>query len=188
MYYVKILLVLSVILLTACTKNIDVYTDGAKFKEEYEALNSSGITVELNNEAKIKYLELTEVLNLFENKTGIIYFGFPSCPWCRNIIPVLLEVANDNNEVVYYFNPKEVRGTDNADFAKLMEILDSYLNTDENGEKVLYVPDVYFIKNGKIVGHHLGSASSQTNPYEKLTDEQTKELKETYVNLINKIK
>ena len=181
----KVLLVLSVVLLTACMKN---NTDGEKFKLEYEALNDKGIIVEINADANIKYLELTEVLDLFENKTGIIYFGFPNCPWCRNIIPILLDVAKDNNEVVYYFNPREVRGTDDPDFAKLMEILYDYLHSDENGEKVLYVPDVYFIKNGNIVGHHLGSASTQNNPYEKLTEEQIKELKEIYINLLNKIK
>ena len=185
----KVLLVLCIILLTACgQKEVLVQTDGAKFEQEYEALNDKGIVVDIDTNAKVKYLELNEVVDFLENKTGIIYFGFPGCPWCRNILPVLLNVAKDNNEMVYYFNPRDVRGTNNEDFNKVMAILDEYLDVNSDGEKTLYVPDVYFVKEGNIVGHYLGSVSSQTNPYEALTETQKQELYNIYKDLLDKIK
>lgn len=183
----KILLVLCIMLLTGCGKEEVVYTDGAKFEQEYEALNDNGIVVDIDSDVNIKYLELSEVVDFLENKTGVIYFGFPKCPWCRNIIPVLLDVATDNNQIVYYFNPQDVRGTDNEEFDKVMEILDEYLLVNSDGEKTLYVPDVYFVKEGNIVGHYLGSVSSQTNPYENLTETQKEELYNIYKELIDKI-
>lgn len=184
----KILLVLVVILLTACGKDVTVYTDGAKFEQEYEELNEKGIAVDIDTNANIKYLELNEVLDFFENKTGVIYFGFPNCPWCRNIVPVLLEVLDEEKYPMYYYNPKDVRGTENEEFKKLMTILDPYLTTNNEGVKTLYVPDVYFVKDGKIVGNHLGSVETQTNPYEKLTEEQLRELKNIYKELVKKIR
>jgi len=184
----KILFVLCILLLTACgDKDVTVYTDGAKFESEYEALNDRGIVVEIDTNAKVKYLELNQVIEFFENKTGVIYFGFPNCPWCRNIIPSLLDLTSEEGYTLYYYNPKDVRGTDNEDFKRLMNILDPYLTVNEEGVKTLYVPDVYFVKDGKIVGNHLGSVDSQTNPYEKLTQEQINELKQIYKDLFYKI-
>lgn len=182
----KILLILCVVLLTACSTNI--YTDGAKFEREYESLNESGIVVDIDTDNNIKYLELSEVVDFLENKTGVIYFGFPNCPWCRNIIPILLEVAKEEGYGVYYFNPKDVRGTDNENFKKVMSILNPYLTSNSEGVKTLYVPDVYFVKDGQIVGNHLGSVSSQTNPYEPLTEKQITELKQIYKDLFDKIR
>lgn len=186
----KVLFVFVVLLLTGCADNniVNVYTDGAKFEKEYEALNENGIVVDIDTNSNIKYLELTEVIDLFENKTGVIYFGFPNCPWCRNMIPILLDVTKENHEVLYYFNPSGVRGTNDENFSKLMTILDNYLTSNSEGVKTLYVPDVYFIKDGSIVGHHLGSAPTQTNPYELLTEEQKIELKNIYRNLIKEMK
>ena len=193
----KVLLILSIILLTACNdveqpvdnddKEQNVSSETLKFKEEYEALNDKGIVVEVDRDVNIKYLQTNEVVDLLENKTGIIYFGFPGCPWCRNIVPILFDIAKENNQTIYYFNPSGLRGTSNEEFEKIMNILNNYLETNENGEKTLYVPDVYFVKDGDIVGHHLGSASSQTNPYEALTEVQKQELINIYKELISKM-
>lgn len=198
----KILLILSIILLTACNnveqpvdnddkenkQEENVASETLKFKEEYEALNSSGIVVEVDSNVNIEYLKTSEVIDLLENKTGIIYFGFPSCPWCRNIVPILFDVAKENNQAIYYFNPSGLRGTGDGEFNKIMTLLNDYLETNDEGEKTLYVPDVYFVKDGSIVGHHLGSAPSQTNPYVSLTENQKQELINIYKELINKIK
>lgn len=186
----KVLIILLVLILTGCNEpiEVDVYQQTTQFKSEYEKYNGNGIDVSIDTSVDLKYLDTLEVIDLLENKTGVIYFGFPTCPWCRNIIPILFDVAKENNEIIYYFNPSSLRGTDDENFNKIMTILDSYLEADENGEKVLYVPDVYFIKNGNIVGHHLGSVISQINPFEPLTDVQKTELKQIYLELINKIK
>ena len=165
------------------------------FKAEYEALNylynsnkkSVRMNIPLDN--PIVYSNLTEILDVIKTKTGIVYFGFPECPWCRNAVPVLLDSAKNNNiEKIYYLNPKDYRNLDNRDYQELVSILNPYLKEDENGIKKLYVPDVYFIKDGKVVGNHLGTIDSQDDPYVALTDNQRKELYNIYSDLLNKIK
>lgn len=164
-------------------------SDGEKFKAEYEALNNENVNINISKNNPIKYVTLDEVFDIIQNKTGVIYFGFPGCPWCRNMIPVLFEAAKNNNiDTIYYFNPRDIRKSDNEDYNKLKEILNEYLSEDENGQKVLYVPDVYFIKDGKIVGHHLGTVDSQEDPTISLTDEEKNELLNIFNELFEKIR
>ena len=164
-------------------------SDGEKFKAEYEALNNENININISKNNPIKYVTLDEVFDIIQNKTGVIYFGFPGCPWCRNMIPVLFEAAKNNNiDTIYYFNPRNVKKSDNDEYNKLKEILNEYLSEDENGQKVLYVPDVYFIKDGKIVGHHLGTVDSQEEPTISLTEEKKNELLDIFNELFEKIR
>lgn len=164
-------------------------TDAEKFKSEYEKYNDSSVKMEISKDNPIKYVEMNEVFDILENKTGVIYFGFPGCPWCRNMLPVLFEVARENNvDTIYYFNPKEIRTDTNNDYNKLKGILNEYLEINDEGEKVLYVPDVYFVKDGKIMGHHLSTVESQKDPSIELTIEQRNELKDVFNELFQLIK
>lgn len=183
-------ILLGAILVGVMTFGIYQYlkSDGEKFKAEYEALNNENVNINISKNNPIKYVTLDEVFDIIQNKTGVIYFGFPGCPWCRNMIPVLFEAAKNNNiDTIYYFNPRNVKKSDNDEYNKLKEILNEYLSEDENGQKVLYVPDVYFIKDGKIVGHHLGTVDSQADPTISLTEEEKNELLDIFNELFEKI-
>lgn len=184
-------ILLGVILVGVMTFGIYQYlkSDGEKFKAEYEALNNENVNINISKNNPIKYVTLDEVFDIIQNKTGVIYFGFPGCPWCRNMIPVLFEAAKNNNiDTIYYFNPRNVKKSDNDEYNKLEEILNEYLSEDENGQKVLYVPDVYFIKDGKIVGHHLGTVDSQEDPTISLSEEEKNELLDIFNELFEKIR
>lgn len=184
-------ILLGAILVGVMTFGIYQYlkSDGEKFKAEYEALNTENVNINISKNNPIKYVTLDEVFDIIQNKTGVIYFGFPGCPWCRNMIPVLFEAAKNNNiDTIYYFNPRNVKKSDNDEYNKLKEILNEYLSEDENGQKVLYVPDVYFIKDGKIVGHHLGTVDSQADPTISLTEEEKNELLDIFNELFEKIR
>lgn len=184
-------ILLGAILVGVMTFGIYQYlkSDGEKFKAEYEALNNENVNINISKNNPIKYVTLDEVFDIIQNKTGVIYFGFPGCPWCRNMIPVLFEAAKNNNiDTIYYFNPRNVKKSDNDEYNKLKKILNEYLSEDENGQKVLYVPDVYFIKDGKIVGHHLGTVDSQADPTISLTEEEKNELLDIFNELFEKIR
>lgn len=184
----KFLMIIICLLLTGCgDKKVDNLSDISKFKDEYENSTSS-IKMDIDESVKLTYLNDSEAIDFLENKTGIIYFGFPNCPWCRNIVPVLLSLAKDNNVTVYYFNPSDLRKNNDENYEIIKNILDEYLEKNENGQKVLYVPDVYFVKDGNIKGHYLGSVSSQTDPYKPLSIEEKKELYNIYNNLYEQIK
>lgn len=169
--------------------NTDPITeDTRKFKEEYEEVNSDAgaVKITIPNNAPVKYLSSDELFTKIEKKeTFVVYIGFPTCPWCRNIVNVLFDTANDNGVTIYYINKRKLK---DEEYNKIYELLYDYLYTDKTGNKVLYVPDVYFFKDGSIVGHHLGSVESQTNPKVLLNSTQKKELKSIYQDLFNKIK
>ncbi len=174
------------------SNNINPITeDTRKFKEEYEKVNSNegAVKITIPNNAPVKYLSSDELFTKIENKENfVVYIGFPTCPWCRNIVNVLFDTANDNGATIYYINARELKSSSLENYNKIYELLYDYLDTDQTGNKVLYVPDVYFFKDGSIVGHHLGSVVGQTNPKILLNSTQKKELKGIYQDLFNKIK
>lgn len=175
-------IVLGILLLTGCsiTPIKDLNNDGKRFSEEYSNLN-------IDEQNPMKYKTDKEIIEILKSGTGIIYFGFPDCPWCQNAVPVLLEVAKEMEiDEIYYFNPKEIRKDNTESYQEIVKLLDDNLTIDENGNKRLYVPDVYFISSGKIIGHHFKTIDTQTDPKNNpLTEEQKAELKTIYKKLIS---
>lgn len=202
----------------AYIKLINTDIDALKFKKEYESLNGEEyLEININKNNPIEYADYDKLLEVITNGTGIIYLGFPECPWCRNALPVLLDVAKDNKvDTIYYMNilnerdsyvvednklvyaldeegnPK--KGTEG--YFKLLEALDKHLSdyvvsfdgkTYEVGEKRIYAPTMIFVRDGKVVGLHVSTVDSQKNPKEKLTHEQYKELYSIYEDYINEL-
>jgi thiol-disulfide isomerase/thioredoxin len=194
-------------------------SDAYKFRTEYAELNnqtneSNGKTyptVELNNNNPFVYASVDDIKNLFDNGTGVIYFGFPTCPWCRNLVPILNEAVNNTSiEKVYYYNIKSIRSSISFDdnnklvnekgddfYYYLLDKLDSYLTEytikDKNNkdydtkEKRLYAPTVVFVKEGKIIGVHEGTVDSQEDPYVVLDDKQKDELMSIFQDYLTKV-
>lgn len=171
-----------------------VLHDTMKFKKEYESYNNQEVNgkkyvpVQINNNDQITYLAEEELLKKMNQETAVFYFGFPTCPWCRNMIEPLLETTKKHNVTLYYFNPSELRASNSDTYQKLIKKLKNYLSKNEEGKETLYVPDVYFIKDGKIVGNHLGTVDSQKDPYVSLTESERKELVDIYNQHIKKMK
>ncbi len=187
--------------------NVNIYdSDTIKFKNEYEALNSvqnddgtnKYMYIEIPEDSNIKYIDENQVINILEGGTGIIYFGMPECPWCRTMIVPLLEEVNKKGVTLYYYNPKEIRNLNTEEYQKIVEYLKDYLKTDtttqkesdagfDESKKRLYMPDVYFIRNGNVISSHFATVDSQENPKVQLNEEQINELKSIYNNLINNL-
>lgn len=176
-------IILGCLILTGCsiTPIKDYDNDAKRFNEEYSELN-------IGNDNPMVYKTDEEIIDILKNGTGIIYFGFPECPWCKSAIPVLIDIANKMDiDEIYYFNPKEIRENNTDTYKEIVNLLGDNLTVDETGNKRLYVPDVYFVSGGKIVGHHFKTVDSQINPGENpLTDEQKEELTNIFKELIEK--
>lgn len=215
----KILIVLIPILcallaIFSYLKLVNTETDAIKFKKEYESLNGKSKDISISSNNPIKYSSYDEVLDVIENKTGIIYLGFPECPWCRTAIPVLFDVAKDNDiNTIYYLNilndrdsytiedgelkyalddsGNEIKGT--KEYFKLLDALDEYLSDYvitfdgkdyEVGEKRIYAPTMIFVKDGEVLGIHVSTVESQESGNDKLTDEEYDELYSIYEDFI----
>ncbi len=176
-------------------------SDGERFKQEYEELNDSHLEVNIDSDNMIKYIGLEEAIDIIKNDTRVIYFGYPSCPWCRNAVPVLLDAASSTSlDTIYYVNAYNIRDVKELDddgnivttnegdrlyddlLKVLDDILDPYTLTLDNGEvidlgeKRLYVPMVLFVKDGEVVSYHLSTVDSQEDPSISLNDSQRDEL------------
>ena len=189
-----IIIIVSILILIFISFFMFIYfNDNLRFKYEYEILNlfkyenGKKIKVNINKDNNIKYIYGKELLNKLESKEStIIYFGYSDCPWCRSIISTLTDVVIENNiDNFYYVNVKKI---DKSTVNKIKIRLNDYLEENDNGIKTLYVPDVYFIKDGDIKYHYLSNIDSVKNPYKKMNEEQIKELKDVYQNGIDMIK
>lgn len=187
--------------------------DALKFKDEYESLNDKDnsyggkyLSIKISENNVIKYATFEEIMDLIDHGTGVIYFGFPECPWCRNAVPVLLEAAESTGiDTIYYFNAVDIRDQKSLDangeiittkkgtkeYKQLLKKLDKYLlpydGLNDDSIKRLYFPSVYFIKDGVVIGKHIDTVESHTDASKALNEEQKLELKTIYENYMMKV-
>lgn len=162
----------------SCTKN---ETDNVKFSREYSKVNKDNVFV---------YKNIDEIIEIIENGTGIIYFGFPECKWCQAYVPYVNEVAKDTGiSEIYYYNIKEDRKNDTKEYKKIVELLNNYLLSDDNGNKRVYVPDITVIKNGEIIGHNNETSvvEGYNNPSDYWTNEKVENLKAKLKEMFSEI-
>ena len=123
----KIIIIIGVVLVIALgvlgylylNKEKNSNIDGKKFAEEYTSVTKDNVFV---------YRSAEEIINILEHGTGVVYLGFPECPWCTAYVPYLNEVAKANDvDKVYYYN---------------------ILN---EGNKRIYAPSVIAVKDGEIL-------------------------------------
>lgn len=113
-----------------------------------------------------------------EKKEGIYYFGFPTCPWCQELLPVLNQQLYDNSFMAYSINVRASNFT-KRDKKELTEIFIKSTN-----EKSPSVPFILAInKKGEIMTH-VGTVPGNNAEVEKLTSSQTTKLKKEIHQII----
>ena len=147
----KIIIIIGVVLVIALgvlgylylNKEKNTNVDGKKFAAEYTSVTEDNVFV---------YRTIDEIINILEHGTGVVYLGFPECPWCTAYVPYLNEVAKANGvDKVYYYNIYNDRKENNDNYKKLVDILKEYLKFDEEGNKRIYAPSVIAVKDGEIL-------------------------------------
>lgn len=196
-------IILSLSLLTGCGK-----TDAQKFKEEYESINNKEIygnkarELNIDKDNNIVYKTDQEIVDMIKNKeTFVVYFGFAKCPWCRSVLPSLLEASKDLGlDKLYYVDVSEIRDTlevndDNEvvttkegseAYLELLNLLDSVLDDytleGKDGEEVntnekrIYAPNVVSVVKGEANEKETGIIDSLTDPYMEITSEMKEEI------------
>ena len=158
------------------------------FKTEYEAFNDKEdafgrkyLRINIPENNKMINADVNQILNIFnEKKDAVIYFGYPSCTYCRSAVSVLIETANKTKlDKIYYLITNDK--AENYD-----EILDLFIDDFKDGDKI-YSPLVLFVKEGNIISYHKGTLFSHTDPFTKLDDSQKEGLSQIYRNGINDV-
>ncbi len=183
---------------------------GVVFYVVYKKNSFSSLYSNVPKDNVYKKINIDDALDLIENKTGIIYIGYPTCPWCKSLVPILNEVAKEDEvNTIYYIDdfysmrpdknekPKNVK-----EYNKLVDLLGSEIvdMKSENSQfNVIKVPLVLFIKDGKIVDYHKGTYQGHTlkekvdkdgntiKYLEELTEKQKNQIKNTLDKKIRKV-
>ncbi len=195
--------------------------DALKFKDSYESLNntvrkSDGATynnVNIDKKNPIKYVSVDEALDLFDDKKAIIYIGANWCPWCRNMLLPMFDVAKKLDiDTIYYLELDDDKSNyeiqdgilqkvsnGSESYYKLLDKLKDYLRdyelkdnngkTYSTGEKRIYMPFFITIRNGGIVdakGISRTLEEGQTK-YSDMTDKQYEELYNEFYKTFSKV-
>ena len=187
--------------------------DEKEFKKEYEKFNHKKtkdgkeyLTLNIPKKNNIQYKSAKEIISALQKDTAVIFFGFPECPWCRNLVPILLESIEENDYPnFYYYNALAIRDQKHldedgnivvdkestAEYKKIVELLGDFLGEYEGlndpSIKRLYFPTVVFVSDGEIKGVHIGTLDEHKDPYKKLTAKQKKKIKKLFQENISKI-
>ena len=167
---VLIILVIGVILLYVFKK--DETSDAKRFAQEYTEVSEDNVFV---------YRSSEEVIKLLKHGTGVVYLGFPECPWCQTYAKYLNEIAKEVGvEKIYYYNILEDRTNNTEVYQEIVSLLGDTLQYDEEGNPRIYVPNVSFHVGGKIIGSDCETSKDTKGfetPEEYWNEEEVKELK-----------
>lgn len=160
--FVSMILIFSV---NGCSvKKTAELTDAEKFANEYS----------ISVENPFKYATLSEVLNLVQNDSGILFLGDSDSEWSTFGVQALNKVVTDAKiDEVYYFNPETVRNKDSKQYKNLAELL----QLDEESS----LPIVYVIVDGKVVDHVDYPIHDDTS----IDDRSINQLEDEYSDLIS---
>ncbi len=183
-------------------------SDAIRFKKEYENVNGRKVDgsnnviryLEIDEDNPFVYVSCNDVISMMDNnETFVVYFGFAKCPWCRSVLPTLIETAKELGlEKIYYVDVSDVRDVLEVDkngniltkkegsegYLGLIKRLDSVLDDYtlfydgeeyDTGEKRIYAPNVLSIVNGKPKELETGVSEKQVDPYMELTDQMKKD-------------
>ena len=170
---------------------ISAADDSERLKKEYEALNSElnedgtkkYSTVSIDKDNNIKYLTYEELIDFTANKTGLLYFGRPGCPWCRLLLPIMLDYAKENNVTVYYYDIENDRTENNERYKSILSLFSEQLPSDEVTQneddpdfdpdlKRMVLPQLFFMKAGEV------RADLMMYQHEYLENDETEKVKQ----------
>jgi len=165
------------VLISGCSvKKVEEVTDSEKFSREY--------LISKNN--PYIYTSISEIIDIIKNKSGIILFADPDSDYSIESVKILTKALNNKNITkVYYYNPSNIKNKRTKSYRTLLELLDGYLEYDDNENNCLLLPDVYIINNGKIIDHVNDSALLTGNIEDEFTSIYKKKLYNKYIKLID---
>ncbi len=169
--------------LAYCIAKSQVPSDAEKFSAEYSQVEEDNLFV---------YKTGAETIEILEKGTGVVFLGFPECPWCQAYAPMLNDLAKAAGlEKIYYHNTLSDWKNNTEEYQKITEILSSNLQYDDEGNRHLYVPDAVFVKDGVIIGNDFETSKDTDDaetPEEYWTSERVEDFKTRISSFLSQLK
>ena len=185
----KIVLFLAVMLMcaalgTSCSEKNDGGQEYSGPFDGREPADLSGYETMEDYDKDIMLVDTTvaEMDELMDNdESFVVFFSYEDCPYCNRLIPYLNDAALEAGVRVGYINtrsnPEWMSNMDIDGYDIVTERFKKYLSKDDDGKLHLYTPDMYFIKEGRVVDRHDGVTEGADDPGQELTSSQEKQLK-----------
>lgn len=159
-----------------------VLSDAEKFQAEYPGVSPDNVFV---------YKSASEIIDILKTGTGLVYLGFPECPWCQKYSIYLDEVAREQNlEKIYYYNVRQIRSDNAPEYQEMVALLQEFLDKDADGNPRIFVPDLTAVKDGEIIAHDNSTSlnsSADGTPAEWWTEERVLNIKEAFKSMIEPV-
>ena len=192
--------------------------DALAFKAEHENLNGEphpdnpdGILkdVYIPENNPFRYVEYDEIIALLEDGTGIIYFGFPICPWCRNLVPVLTDAAIEFGvDDILYRNVLDDRNlleledgeivetrAGNPGYYQVLEMLGDlvpeYRGLEDESLRRIFVPAIIFVKDGEVISYfenlpafhaRVHDEDEEATAWDPMNEDEIEELRQIFMD------
>ena len=182
----KIMILMMCLMMCACS-NEAVNPNNNQDINACDVLNPCDTTLSSADEnLKWEKISLLESLD-YAKETVILFYSFTDCPYCIEARPILEEVLEGSDIPVYYVDvAREERNVDNENYLAVYNHFKDII--EGQGYDKIYMPSVFFIKDGEVLGMHVGTVDNH-NPKEALMNEtQVAELSTIYTNYYNNIK
>lgn len=158
-------------------------SDAVRFANEYSTVAKDNPFV---------YRSGDEIVDILEKGTGVVFLGFPSCAWCQQYVGYLSEIAKEKGlDKIYYYNIEKDRADNTELYQKLVSILSSHLQYDDEGQRRIFVPNVTFVIDGQIIGNDLESSkytAGESDPAAYWTEGRVNDLKSRLGSLFQQVK
>ena len=175
-----LILVLGIIIFLASRNNNE--SDAVKFSREYTSVSEENVFV---------YKDIDEIIKIMSHGTGIVYLGFPDCPWCNAYVKYLNEAAIEVGiDKIYYYNILEDRKNNTKEYQRVVGLLGDNLQYDEEGNHRIYVPNVSFHIDGEVIGNDYETSydtHGYDNPDDYWTSEEVNDLKDRLILYMEKV-
>lgn len=108
-----------------------------------------------------------------ENRVeGVYFMGFSDCPWCKELVPVLDEIASEQGHSIQYLNTRSSGFQNNTTLQnRLQAWIETLPEADQNGGSVPFT--IFIDKDGNVITH-LGTVESHNAPTATMTENEMK--------------
>lgn len=188
-----LLALMGILLLSGCTKKEETPADTPQGCDDAPTCglthpaDMSAYEGFMEEENQFVTLDMADFLTKLEEKqSGIFYFGFSTCPWCIEAVPIMNEAAKEADVHIYYID-KHAESSSEELIQQVEEKLADRLQKNEEGKPTLYVPYVIVLKDGEIIAEHMDTVPGHDAHERKMNEEEQSELKSIYLEMFHKV-